>query len=64
MNPEKRRLIYYQIQEILQHNLVFIPLWHEEQIAVVRREIINYHLSNNGDFYFLTKINKNGKSKK
>ena len=59
MNSEKRKIIYNQVQKIIQEDLVFIPLWHEKQIAVVRKNIINYHLSDNGGFYYLTQITKN-----
>ena len=58
MEIEKRKAIYHKIQKMIQNELVFIPLWHEEQIAVVRKNIVNYHLSNNGDFYYLTQVLK------
>ncbi len=58
MNRDKRRVIYNQVQQIIQDELVFIPLWHEEQIAVVQRDILHYSLSDTGDFYYLTKIRK------
>ena len=56
MNPQKRRKIYFSAQEILQKDLPFIPLWHEEQISVVKKGILNYDLSSKGDFYYLTRI--------
>ena len=60
MNKAKRRLIYNQVQEIIQKNLVFIPLWHEEQVSVVRNNILNYSLSDNGDFQYLLRVTKAG----
>ena len=58
MDKEKRRLIYNQVQKIIQEELVFIPLWHEEQITVARKNILNYDLSDNGDFTYLMEIIK------
>lgn len=58
MDREKRRIIYNQIQKIIHEDLVFIPLWHEDQITVVRRNILNYYLSDNGDFRYLMKMVK------
>ena len=58
MDQTKRRAIYDQVQKTIQDDLVFIPLWHEEQIAVVQRNILHYYLSDRGDFYYLTQIIK------
>ena len=58
MDKEKRRLIYNHAQEIIREDLVFIPLWHEEQITVARKNILNYDLSDSGDFTYLMKIMK------
>ena len=56
MNPQKRRKIYFSAQKTLQKDLPFIPLWHEEQISVVKKGILNYDLNPKGDFYYLTRI--------
>ena len=58
MDREKRRIIYNQVQKIIHEDLVFIPLWHEDQITVVQKNVLNYHLSDNGDFRYLMKIIK------
>ena len=58
MDREKRRIIYNQVQKIIHEDLVFIPLWHEDQITVVQKNVLNYHLSDNGDFRYLMKIVK------
>lgn len=58
MDRERRRLIYNQVQKMIQEDLVFIPLWHEDQITVARKNILNYDLSDNGDFVYLMKIIK------
>ncbi len=58
LNRQKRRALYNQAQEIVQDDLVFIPLWHEDQITVVKKNILNYYLSDNGDFRYLTEVEK------
>ena len=58
MDLAKRKAIYYEIQEIIQKDLVFIPLWHEKQVAILRKNIANYQLSRAGDFNYLLHINK------
>ena len=58
MDKEKRRIIYHQVQKIIQEELAFIPLWHEEQIAVVQNNILHYNLNSLGDFYYLMGIQK------
>ena len=58
MDQEKRRFIYHQVQKIVREDIVFIPLWHEDQITVAQKSILNYDLSDNGDFFYLMKITK------
>ena len=58
MDREQRRIIYNQVQKIIHEDLVFIPLWHEDQITVVQKSILHYHLSDNGDFHYLTEVAK------
>ena len=58
LNKQKRRALYNQAQEIVQDDLVFIPLWHEDQLAVVKKNILNYYLSDTGDFRYLTEVEK------
>ncbi len=42
MNREQRKVIYREVQEILAHDLPIIPLWHEDNIAVMNRRVKNY----------------------
>ena len=58
MDKKKRYIIYKKVQKIIQEDLVFIPLWHEDQITVVQKNVLNYYLSDNGDFYYLVEIIK------
>ena len=52
----ERKLIYDQVQKILQEDIAFVPLWHEESVSVVKNSILNYRLSKRGDFWFLHHI--------
>ena len=63
LNRKKRQLIYNKVQKIVQDEYIFIPLWHEEQIAVVKKNISNYHLGAYGDFSYLSKIFKSNSQK-
>ena len=58
MDQQNRRVIYNEVQKIIQNDIVFIPLWHEKQIAVVQKHILNYYLSDNGDFRYLIQVTK------
>jgi len=60
MDRNKRLSIYHKVQKMIYNELVFIPLWHEKQIAVVQKNILNYNLHLNGGFYFLKKIKRAG----
>lgn len=58
MNLQKRKIIYDQVQQIIAEDLAFIPLWHKDQIAVVKTNIKHYYLSGLGDFNYLTIVKK------
>ena len=58
MNKVQRKAIYHEIQEIVQKDLTFIPLWHEDQVAILRKNIGKYRLSRTGDFRYLLNIKK------
>ncbi len=40
---EERRAVYDQVQQILAKNLPAIPLWHEDNVAVVRTRSLPYY---------------------
>ncbi len=60
LSTKKRKKIYHQIQSMVYEDIAFIPLWHEEQVAVVKNNIKNYQLSPRGDFWFLHHIRREG----
>ncbi len=61
MNFQKRKQIYDKVQQISFDDINFIPLWHNEQITIVKNTIKGYTPSFKGDFYYLTKIKKSPK---
>lgn len=57
-NFEKRKKIYQKIQQIIAEDLPIIPLWHNDQIALVKSNIKGYFLPMNGSYDFLNFIYK------
>jgi len=55
-NPQTRKQIYKQVQQIVSNDLPIIPLWHNQQTAVVKKDIEGYFLSANGSYDFLLSI--------
>lgn len=47
---EKQAKYYRELQQILYDTLPAIPLWYEDNIVVMRKEISNYELSADGNF--------------
>ncbi len=35
LDPERRRAVYGALESYLRHQALFVPLWHEDQVAVV-----------------------------
>ncbi len=58
MDLQKRKKIYDHVQAIILADLAFVPLWYNQQFAVVRKGIDNYYLSEYGDFRYLMQIEK------
>ncbi len=44
MKRSERATMYHEVQEILAHDLPIIPLWHEDNIAVMNRSVKGYEL--------------------
>ncbi len=49
-NVEKRRQIYSEVQQILARELPYISLWHEDNIAVMKRGSEGYFITPNARF--------------
>ena len=58
MDRQKRKSFYDKAQTIIQQDMAFIPLWHTEQVVVVKKNIMDYYLSQTGSFYFLLNVKK------
>ena len=57
-NVQARKQIYKQVQQIVSKDLPMIPLWHNQQTAVVKKDIEGYFLPANGSYDFLLSISK------
>jgi peptide/nickel transport system substrate-binding protein len=44
-DPERRRAIYAQVQRALAEDLPMFPLWHEDNVVALRRDIAGYFVS-------------------
>jgi peptide/nickel transport system substrate-binding protein len=55
---EQRRGPYYRVQALLAHDLPIIPLWHEENIAVLRRDVRGFRMLPNARFDPLLRVTK------
>ena len=59
MDKIERQSMYNKVQKMIQEDVAFLPLWHEDQITIASSSILNYYLSRNGDFRYLFQIEKN-----
>ena len=57
-NLQTRKQIYKQVQQIVSKDLPIIPLWHNQQTAVVKKDIEGYFLPANGSYDFLLSISR------
>lgn len=55
---EKRREIFNQVQKIVHEDLAIIPLWYDRQVAVARREVLDYVPIMTSDYWPFTKVTK------
>lgn len=59
-DPEKRKRVYKEVQEIFREERPYISLWHTKNVAVMKKEVTGYTLYENGDFYSLKDVTLNG----
>lgn len=57
-NVPKRRKIFNEVQEIIHSDLAIIPLWYDQQVAIVKKSVIGYHPSQTGDYWPLLEASK------
>jgi len=54
-DPATRKKIIHQVQKMVHDDVVIIPLWYDQQVAVAKKNILDYHPVQSGDFWpFLT----------
>lgn len=58
VDPGERRRIYAEVQKTLARDLPYVFLWHEDNIAVVRREVRGLRLMPNAKFDLLREVKK------
>jgi peptide/nickel transport system substrate-binding protein len=49
-NPEQRKTVYQDVQELLDKDLPYIVLWHHDQVAVMNRALKGYTLDADGRY--------------
>ena len=52
-DQQKRKVIYYEVQQILAHDLPYINLWYFDNVIAYRSRLKNMTVSPSGDFSFL-----------
>ena len=57
-DPLQRKFIYNKIQKQIAEEKIVIPLWHDMEISVLKKNIENYKIRANGDFLSLSKALK------
>jgi peptide/nickel transport system substrate-binding protein len=57
-DPQARRAIYARVEARLRDALPAIPLWHEDNVAVMRRELSGYAIFPNARFSALAEVRK------
>ncbi len=54
----QRKKVMLEIQKIVHEDLVMIPLWYDQQVAVARKNILDYHPVQTGEFQPFAEIRK------
>lgn len=57
-DPAQRVKHYKVVQKLVSEEIPIIPLWYDFEVAVVRKTILDYRPSKNGDYSALTKVQK------
>jgi peptide/nickel transport system substrate-binding protein len=55
-DPETRRVIYARLERVVRERALFVPLWHEDQIAVVSTRALSFRPSAEGRWLSLAEI--------
>ena len=58
IDPQERKKYYNKVQEILQQDLPYISLWHNQNVALVKENIDGFRLHPSGGFQSLVSISR------
>ena len=58
IDPQERKKYYNKVQEILQQDLPYISLWHNQNVALVKENIDGFRLHPSGGFQSLVDISQ------
>ncbi|CAK0774198.1 peptide/nickel transport system substrate-binding protein [Gammaproteobacteria bacterium] len=58
LSPAAAVARYRELQALLATDLPYVPLWYEDQVAAVRREVIGYTVATDGNYDALTLATK------
>lgn len=56
LDPQKRRAIYLQVQDLLNRDLPYVHLWYFDTVIVHSRRVTNVEASDRGNYDFLTSV--------
>ena len=54
--PSSRARIYREVQRLVAHDLPYLTLWYEDNVAVAQRDITAIRLDPKASFNFLTRV--------
>jgi peptide/nickel transport system substrate-binding protein len=55
---QQQAVLYRQLQRLLHQELPYVPLWYEDQLAVLREGVVGYRLAPDGDYDGLVGIKR------
>jgi len=54
----KRKAVFDRVQKLILDDLAVIPLWYDEQVAIARKNVMDYHPDSSGDYWSLFQVYK------
>ena len=58
IDPQERKKYYNKVQEILQQDLPYISLWHNQNVALVKENVDGFRLHPSGGFQSLVDVSR------
>jgi peptide/nickel transport system substrate-binding protein len=56
LDPAARRRVYAELDAVVQERALLLPLWHEDQVAVMSRRLAGYEPSAEGRWLGLASV--------